>query len=118
MLIPDVSVLVGAYRNDAGRHEELKDWLENANRWSRCEGPPAYRAFARERRTGIFSPAYAAAPTHVETLLQMPRMRPRPLKPEPRGSPWIVISPGLKDLGGIVHCQRRANRPFPVRLHW
>lgn len=30
MLIPDVNVLVGAYRTDAAHHDALREWLESA----------------------------------------------------------------------------------------
>ncbi len=39
MILPDVSVLVGAFRADAPRHEELRAWLEAAVGGPETVGP-------------------------------------------------------------------------------
>lgn len=68
MLMPDVNVLVGAYRTDSPRHAELREWLERAMGGGESVGlsDAVLSGFVRV----VTHPKVFAKPTPVSVALQ------------------------------------------------
>lgn len=68
MLMPDVNVLVGAYRTDSARHLELREWLERTMRGGESVGlsDAVLSGFVRV----VTHPKVFAKPTPIAVALQ------------------------------------------------
>jgi Predicted nucleic acid-binding protein, contains PIN domain len=93
MLMPDVNVLVGAYRTDATRHPELKDWFEATVGGTESIGlsDAVLAGFVRV----VTHPRVFAVPTPLEKALQQAsslRDAPGVLRVAPGDQHWAIFA--------------------------
>lgn len=98
MILPDVNVLIYAFRSDSSRHSEYKEWLENAVDGSEAYGisPQVLASFLRI----CTHPRIFLRPSELETALAFCRAlleRPNATVITPQERHWDIFEALCRD---------------------